>query len=251
MRATSKAIGATSLDIDGTATGASPISVASARKRAMWRCRWSNASSSITGPTSVASCAGSPTCSSRSAPRIISITASATPSCTHSRRNAEQRWPALRNALCTTASTTCSGSALLSTTIALMPPVSAISGTIGPSFAASARLIRRATAVEPVKQTPAVRTSATSAAPTVSPGPCSSSKASAGTPASCSNATMRCATAGVCSAGFAATVLPATSAAATWPVKIASGKFHGLMQTNTPRPCSRSSLRSPVGPGSN
>jgi hypothetical protein len=33
-------------------------------------------------------------------------------------------------------------------------------------------------------------------------------------------------------------------------VKIASGKFQGLMQTNTPRPNSRNSLRSPVGPGS-
>jgi hypothetical protein len=41
---------------------------------------------------------------------------------------------------------------------------------------------------------------------------------------------------GVCSAGFATTVLPATSAALTWPRKIDSGKFHGLMQTNTPRP---------------
>ena len=61
---------------------------------------------------------------------------------------------------------------------------------------------------------------------------------------------MRAATAGVCSAGLAATALPATSAAATWPVKIASGKFHGLMQTKTPRPCRRSSLLSPVGPGS-
>ena len=39
----------------------------------------------------------------------------------------------------------------------LMPPVSAISGTMGPSLAASARLIRRATSVEPVKATPATR----------------------------------------------------------------------------------------------
>ena len=37
---------------------------------------------------------------------------------------------------------------------------------------------------------------------------------------------------GVCSAGLASTVLPAASAAATWPVKIASGKFHGEMQAN-------------------
>ena len=61
---------------------------------------------------------------------------------------------------------------------------------------------------------------------------------------------MRAATAGVCSAGLAATVLPATSAATTWPAKMASGKFHGEMQTNTPRPFMRSSLLSPVGPGS-
>ena len=41
---------------------------------------------------------------------------------------------------------------------------------------------------------------------------------------------------GVCSAGLATTVLPAASAAATWPRKIASGKFHGLIQMKTPRP---------------
>ncbi len=33
------------------------------------------------------------------------------------------------------------------------------------------------------------------------------------------------------------------------PAKMASGKFQGLMQANTPRPCSDSSLLSPVGPG--
>ncbi len=55
-------------------------------------------------------------------------------------------------------------------------------------------------------------------------------------PASCISRTAAAAICGVCSAGFAITVLPATSAAATCPVKIASGKFHGLMQTNTPRP---------------
>jgi hypothetical protein len=32
---------------------------------------------------------------------------------------------------------------------------------------------------------------------------------------------------GVCSAGFASTLLPAASAAAICPVKIASGKFQG------------------------
>ena len=55
---------------------------------------------------------------------------------------------------------------------------------------------------------------------------------------------------GVAGAGLAITVLPAPSAAVIWPVKMASGKFHGLMHTNTPRPCSDSVLRSPVGPRS-
>ena len=69
----------------------------------------------------------------------------------------EQRWPAERKAEVTTSSATCSGRAVASTIMALTPPVSAISGTIGPSFAASARLMSRATSVEPVNTTPATR----------------------------------------------------------------------------------------------
>jgi hypothetical protein len=61
--------------------------------------------------------------------------------------------------------------------------------------------------------------------------------------------TASAATPGVCSAGLASTVLPVASAAATCPMKIASGKFHGLMQTQTPRPPRCNSLLSPVGPG--
>ena len=161
---------------------------------------------------------------------------SATSSCTHRSRSAEQRWPAERNAEVITSSVTCSGSAVASTIMALMPPVSAISGTIGPSLAASARLISRATSVEPVKATPATRGSATSAAPTLpSPGTrCSADRRDAGRMHQAGPP--RAAISGVCSAGLATTQLPATSAAAIWPVKIASGKFHGLMQTNTPRP---------------
>ena len=68
-------------------------------------------------------------------------------------------------------------------------------------------------------------------------------------PAVCSSFTASSATAGVCSAGLASTVLPVASAAATWPMKIASGKFQGLMQTQAPRPSRRSVLLSPVGPG--
>ena len=67
-------------------------------------------------------------------------------------------------------------------------------------------------------------------------------------PARCMSLTARAAVSGVCSAGLATTALPAASAPAICPVKMASGKFHGEIAANTPRPCSESALRSPVGP---
>ena len=184
------------------------------------------------GPTSVASSAGWPTRSSRIAPASIPITRSAIESCTHSRRSAEQRWPALSKAEASASWTTCSGSAEASTIIAFCPPVSAISGTL--PRAASERWMCAAASVEPVKTTAAVRGSATSAAPTDSPAPGKRCSAAGGTPASCSRRTASKAISGVCSAGLASTGLPAASAPATWPTKIASGKFHGLIATTGP-----------------
>ena len=169
--------------------------------------------------------------------------------CRHSNRSAEQRWPALPNAELIASSTTCSGSAVESTIIALMPPVSAISGRIAPSRAASARLSQRPVAVEPVKATPA--RSACDSAISPKSRPCIGDVMSAdrGTPAAYSSSVKASAIRGVLSAGFAITVLPVTSAATTWPAKIASGKFQGLMQAQVPRGTSESSLDSPVGPG--
>ena len=115
--------------------------------------------------------------SSSAAPCTLSITLSAMLSCTHNSRKAEQRWPAEQKALLTTAFTTCSGSALESTSMALMPPVSAISGTIAPSLAANAQLIILAIWVKPVNTTPATPGAATNAAPTVLPRPCANCKA--------------------------------------------------------------------------
>ncbi len=164
-------------------------------------------------------------------------------------RSAEQRWPALLKADASTSVTTCSGSAEESITIAFRPPVSAMNGTMGPSRAASARLMASAVSTDPVKATPATRGSRTSAAPTVSPVPATTRSASSGTPASWKSAATRAATRGVCSAGFATTAFPAASAALTWPVKMASGKFHGLIHAKTPRPASSSRFDSPAGPG--
>ena len=76
-------------------------------------------------------------------------------------RSELQRWPAERKALAITASTTCSGSAVESTIIAFRPPVSAISGTMGPVFFASAIWMARAVSLEPVNTTPAMRGSPT------------------------------------------------------------------------------------------
>ena len=124
---------------------------------------------------------------------------------------------------------------MLSTTIAFSPPVSAISGVPGRRFAAIVAAIVRAVSVDPVNTTPAMRGSEVMAVPTTPPRPGSSCSALAGTPALCSSRTASAAMAGVASAGFASTAFPAISAAAIWPVKIASGKFHGLIAPTMPR----------------
>ncbi len=130
--------------------------------------------------------------------------------------------------------TACSGSAVESTSMALSPPVSAISGAVGSRWSAMLRRIACAVSVEPVKATPFTRWSRVSAAPTV-PSPGKSWRAVAGTPAASRWSTARVAMSGVCSAGLARTAFPAASAAPIWPQKMASGKFQGLMQAKTPR----------------
>ena len=210
-----------------------------ARILAIWASMPSRASAVMTGPISTFSASVRPIRNSASAPFSIASVRSATSSCKHRMRSAEQRWPALSKAEAMTSATTCSASAELSTIIAFCPPVSAISGIGRPARdrrVASWRWISRATSVDPVNITAAVSGAATSAAP-MRPSPGSNCSASAGTPASCSSRTASAAISGVSSAGLASTGLPATSAAATWPVKIASGKFHGLMHTTGPSAC--------------
>ena len=120
--------------------------------------------------------------------------------------------------------------------MAFCPAVSAISGIgwpRGDNRWLSCCWINRATSVEPVNTTPAVERWATSAAPTL-PAPGSSCRAPGGTPASRNTRMASAAISGVSSAGLAITALPAASAPETWPTKIDSGKFHGLMQTTVP-----------------
>ena len=187
--------------------------------------------------------------SSAMAPRSMEIMRGATSPCTNSNRAAEQRCPALSKADASTSRTACSGKAELSTIMAFMPPVSAMRETNAPSRAARAWLIIDAVSLEPVKATPDNAGWARRALPMRAPSPGRKCRICGGTPARCRSLTASWATSGVCSAGFATTALPDAKAAATCPVKMARGKFHGAIQAKTPRPCSVNSLLSPVGPG--
>src|SRR5690625_5022445 len=91
-----------------------------------------------------------------------------------------------------------------------------------------------ATAVDPVNITPFTLLLLVMIGPIVEPTPKIKCNARLGIPAWYSIDTIAAATIQACSAGFAITVLPATNAAATCPVKIAKGKFHGLIQATSP-----------------
>ena len=176
------------------------------------------ASSSITGPISVARSNGSPSVSSSIAPRIMSSILSATSSCRNSTRKREQRWPALSKADAITSRATCSGSAVESTIIAFMPPVSATMRGNAPSRAASARLMTTAVSVDPVNATPARRGSPNRR---VADLRATARQADAAhrpaRPPRCSSRTAAAAISGVCSAGLARTVLPAAKRARNLP----------------------------------
>ncbi len=166
-------------------------------------------------------------------------------------RRAEQRCPAEPNADRITSSITCSRWAVVSTNMPFSPPVSATRGMIGPGRSARSPLMRRAVSTPPVKATPSQPGWRTRRSPTAAPSPHSRASRRESRPAAWTKRTASQAISGVCSAGLASTALPAARAAATWPRKIDRGKFQGLMQTRTPRPCSSSVLRSPAGPRSN
>ena len=79
-------------------------------------------------------------------PKAIAIMASATSSCRHNRRKAEQRWPADRNAEVRTSSVTCSASAVESTSTMFhcgRAIASGIPGTPAPAPTSSTRRIAR------------------------------------------------------------------------------------------------------------
>ena len=70
--------------------------------------------------------------------------------------------------------------------------------------------------------------------PAVSPSPGTTFSTPVGMPASRPSSPSRIADSGDCSAGFSTTLLPATSAGATFQVAMSSGKFHGTTAPTTP-----------------
>ena len=108
----------------------------------------------------------------------------------------------------------------------------------------------QAVAVDPVKATPATRKSPTRASPTLAPSPgnkCSNVLRHAGfvqKPRRC-----RRDQAGFVPRAWRGRCCPRPGLPPFGPMKIANGKFQGLMHTKTPRPWRLSRLVSPVGPG--
>ena len=205
------------------------------RMASMWRTMPLRASASITGPTSTDRRSGLPTLSSRMAPRSIVSTWSALSSWMHSTRSAEQRWPAESKAELSTSNTTCSASADESTTIAFWRRSRRSAEWCGrrrpgdrQRAGDDARHVGRAgehDAAHARAGPPAARRRSRHGRAAVA--------RRHGTPAARRISMAWAAISGVCSAGLASTVLPAASAAATWPVKMAR-EVPGLMHSTVP-----------------
>ena len=187
--------------------------------------------SEIIGPTSVAVSAGSPTTTRPVRSTSRSTTSSYTDRWTRTRLRAQQSWPALANTEYGIASIAESRSASANTIAADLPPSS---NEIRVMFGDSVR--RRCDPVDesPVKEILSTRPSATSASPTVAPGPGSTVTQGAGTPASTRRVPSMSAVIGVSDAGLRMTALPQASAGASFHVAISIGKFHGTISPHTP-----------------
>src|SRR5713101_3438442 len=90
------------------------------------------------------------------------------------------------------------------------------------------------TAVEPVKETTFTRGSLMSGVPTRLPPPKTTLKTPLGRPAASRACAKLITERGVSVAGLMTTVLPHTSAAVVFHAGIAIGKFHGVMNAQTP-----------------
>ena len=96
-------------------------------------------------------------------------------------------------------------------------------------------MVRRPTAVEPVKATLRTPGWRTRASPATGPVPVTTLTAPAGRPPAWSSSARRRVVSGVVSAGLATTVLPATRAGPSLLASRVVGKFQGTIAPTTPR----------------
>ena len=212
-------------------------SVRRPRVRACNSRRW--ASASMTGPMVTPGADGWPSSSSSVCATSRSTMGSYTARWTMSREAAEHFWPAKPNALAAMPGTASSGSASASTMIGFLPPSSVITRLI---WRCPGR-IRAAACEDRQADGPGAGEGDRPPRPGARPGgrrpprpgrAGTTGRRRAGRPPPAPRRGGS-ATAGVCSAGLKQTALPATSAAVTMPVGMASGKFHGAMTAATPR----------------
>src|SRR5665213_2522169 len=148
-----------------------------------------------------------------------------------------------------TGPTAASRSASSATTIASLPPISAITRLIqrwpGGVLAASS-LIRSPTPLEPVNAMKRVRGSVTSASPTVGPSPGTKFRTPGGSPSSCIRSTNRAAMTAESDDGLRIAAFPVTIPADVTPAMIAKAKFQGGITTPTPSGRYVSQFRSPA-----
>src|SRR3954471_13413912 len=151
--------------------------------------------------------------------------------CTSRREPAVQRWPLSVKIWATAASIPPSASQSANTTTGDLPPSSTEQRL---SVPAALAITVRPVVVSPVKQTSWTPACATSAAPAVSPKPCTTLNTPGGSSASASTSASLVAVSGDHSAGLSTTVLPAASAGAIRQVESISGAFQGMISPATP-----------------
>ena len=159
-------------------------------------------------------------------------TSSATASNTNSRLVARQAWPQLKKRPTLAALTARSRSASSQTIIGSDPPSSRVTRL---RCSAAAAMVRRPTAVEPVKATLRTCGWRTRASPATGPVPVTTLRIPAGRPPAPSSPASARVVSGVVSAGLATTVLPATRAGPSLLASRVVGKFQGTIAPTTPR----------------
>src|SRR6218665_1391312 len=216
-----------------------PLAMASAT----WRCTFSTAASSISGPWFTPASKPLPTLAVNPLAANFCTNSSYTASCTEKRFVHTQVWPALRYLLAKAPSTALSMSASANTMNGALPPSSSdIFLTVG----ALCAIRMRPTSVEPVKlmwRTTSLAHSTLPMAMELSLSAHRMLNTPAGMPARNASSAAASAVSGVNSAGLMITGQPAASAGATLRVIMASGKFQGVIAAQTPIDCRSTSRR--------